>query len=144
MTANKPHKLKACLTSNKQDYRTPRALFDKLNSKYDFTIDAAADESNALCNRFWTEEIDALKMDWDNERVWCNPPYNRAGEFVTKAIDSDALVVMLLPSRTGTEWFKRLLETDTRPIHIEYLRGRLKFEGADNSAPFDSILVYLL
>ena len=58
--------------------------FDKLNSKYGpHTVDACceADGSNALLNRFWSEEDSALNNDWTGENVWCNPPFWRVEEF---------------------------------------------------------------
>lgn len=68
----------AAHTSSRQDYETPQALFDKLNQRYGFTIDAAASPENAKLDRYWTEEDDALTKSWSGERVFVNPPYNRS------------------------------------------------------------------
>ena len=72
-----------------------------------------------------------------------NPPYGRhIGRWVEKAYDAGragrATVVCLLPSRTDTKWFQDycLKSTD-----IRFVRGRLKFGGAKNSAPFPSVVV---
>ena len=69
---------KAAMTSNRQDWETPQALFDELNSQYHFTIDVAATDENAKCDRYYTIEDDALAKSWAGETVWCNPPYDRA------------------------------------------------------------------
>lgn len=45
----------ALFSSDKQDWETPQELFDELNNEFNFTIDVAANESNAKCKRFYTE-----------------------------------------------------------------------------------------
>ena len=46
----------------------------------------------------------------------------------------------LLPSRTDTRWFH---EHGLKADEIRFIRGRLKFGDATNSAPFPSVvLVY--
>ena len=47
-------------------------------------------------------------------------------------------VVMLLPARTDTKWFHDWVLPYGK---IEFLRGRLKFGGCDNPAPFPSMIV---
>ena len=46
----------------RDDWETPKGLFDYLDSRFDFEIDAAASKENALLSAFWTEEDDALKQ----------------------------------------------------------------------------------
>lgn len=48
-----------------------------------------------------------------------------------------ATVVCLVPSRTDTEWFQDYAMKG----EIEFIRGRLKFGGHENSAPFPSAVV---
>jgi hypothetical protein len=47
-------------SSNKQDWETPKDLFDRLNSKYHFDLDAAASHQNAKLPNYFTVEDDAL------------------------------------------------------------------------------------
>lgn len=47
--------------------------------------------------------------------------------------------VMLLPARTDTQWFHDYILNPKR--EIRFIRGRLKFGGAKNSAPFPSMVV---
>ncbi|GAB6276278.1 MAG: hypothetical protein SAMD01599839_08180 [Rectinema sp.] len=49
-----------------------------------------------------------------------------------------ALVVGLLPARTDTRWFHDFI---LGRAEIRFLKGRLKFESAKNSAPFPSMVV---
>ena len=71
-----------------------------------------------------------------------NPPYGRTiGQWIRKAWESSrngATVVCLLPARTDTLWWHDCV---SRATEIRFLKGRLRFEGAANSAPFPSAVV---
>ena len=54
------------------------------------------------------------------------------------AVKSFATVVMLLPARTDTKWFHDWCLPYGKN---EFLRGRLKFGGCCNFAPFPSMIV---
>lgn len=47
---------------------------------------------------------------------------------------------MLIPARTDTIWFHRFLYKKPN-VDIRFLKGRLKFSGSKNSAPFPSMIV---
>jgi phage N-6-adenine-methyltransferase len=69
----------------RQDWQTPKPLFDLLNSFYHFTLDAAASEFNTLCPEFYSPQDDALTKPW-NGKVFCHPPYsNKLGSWVNYA-----------------------------------------------------------
>ena len=130
----------ALFSSKKEEWETPQALFDELNEEFHFDVDVCALPENAKCDRYYTPEIDGLKQDWRGV-CWCNPPYGRKiGEWVAKAAKSEAVVVMLLPARTDTRWFHDFIYK-AENADIRFIRGRLKFGGAENSAPFPSMLV---
>ena len=82
------------------------------------------------------------------ETVFCNPPYGRniTGKWVKKAHDTlksarnRTVVVMLIPARTDTKWFHEYIY-DKPNVEIRFLKGRLKFVGAEHSAPFPSMVV---
>lgn len=98
---------KTLFSSASEEWSTPQDLFDRLHACFNFTVDAAASKENAKCKRFWSKEDSALDKSWDNERVFCNPPYGKAIEgFLYKACDQDnGSSVFLLPARTDTRWF---------------------------------------
>lgn len=125
--------------SSKTDlWATPQDLFDKYDAIYRFETDVCALPENTKCKRFFTPEMDGLKQEWTGV-CWCNPPYGRQiGKWVEKAVKSFATVVMLLPARTDTKWFHDYCLPYGK---IEFLRGRLKFGGCNNSAPFPSMIV---
>ena len=49
-------------------------------------------------------------------------------------------VVSLLPARTDTKWFHENIYNKCG-VEIEFIKGRLKFGDAKNSAPFPSMVV---
>lgn len=125
-------------TSKTDLWETPQDLFEKLNSIFHFETDVCALSENAKCERYYTPDVDGLKQEWRGV-CWCNPPYGRQiGRWVEKAAKSDATVVMLLPARTDTKWFHEFV----LPIgEITFLRGRLRFGGSKENAPFPSMIV---
>ena len=45
----------ACLgVGKKEDWETPKALFDALDREFNFQIDVCATPENAKCELFWT------------------------------------------------------------------------------------------
>lgn len=127
--------------SSKTDlWATPQAFFDKLNEQYKFTLDPCSTKENAKCPKFYTLEDDWLKQSRDNEIVFMNPPYGREiGKRVAKASQArGGVVVCLLPARTDTRRFHEYIYWKAK---IEFIKGRLKFWDATNSAPFPSMIV---
>lgn len=53
------------------------------------------------------------------------------------AAEDGATVVMLLPARTDTQWFHDYIRGKAE---VRFIKGRLKFGGSSNSAPFPSML----
>lgn len=129
--------------SSKTDlWETPQDLFDRLDAEFGFDLDACALPQNAKCAAYYTPEQDGLSQPWDGV-VWCNPPYGRnIGKWVQKAHEENRrnnnYIVMLLPARTDTKWFHDYI---LNKAEIRFIRGRLKFGGSKNSAPFPSMVV---
>ncbi len=127
-------------SSKTDDWATPQSVFDKLNDEFHFTLDPCADAENAKCTKFFTKEDDGLQQSWHFERVFCNPPYGRViGDWVRKMAEGGARpCVGLLPARTDTRWFHDYIYGKAK---IRFIRGRIKFGGHRNSAPFPSMIV---
>lgn len=123
------------------EWATPQDLFDNMNREFGFTLDVCATPENAKCKRFFTKEEDGLSRGWGKEVCWMNPPYGRGiGKWVQKAYLAStfgATVVCLLPSRTDTAWFHKYVMDFAE---LRFIRGRLKFGQAKNSAPFPSLI----
>lgn len=135
---------KDLMFSSKTDiWETPKDLFDTLNKEFNFTLDVCALPENAKCEKYYTPENNGLSQNWDGI-IWCNPPYGRQiGSWVRRALFASVAgntVVMLLPARTDTRWFHEYIY-GRKNVEIRFIRGRLKFGGSKNSAPFPSMVV---
>lgn len=146
----------AIVTAGSDRWGTPRALFDALNDEFDFTVDAAADFSNALLCDFYgpgsAEHEDALTIDWTYyangekpARAFLNPPFSLGAKFIEKAVEQAArgcLVVCLLPANKSEQgWFHELVLPWAD--EVRFIRGRLKYEreGGAVGATFPSCIV---
>ena len=129
-------------TSNTPEWPTPQDFFNKLNEEFNFNLDPCATKENAKCDKYFTESDDGLKQSWDGYNVFMNPPYGREiGKWVKKASEArGGVVVCLLPSRTDTRYFHDYIYQNPG-VEIRFLKGRLKFGDATNSAPFPSMVV---
>jgi phage N-6-adenine-methyltransferase len=135
-------------SSSSDNWATPQDFFDKLNEEFHFTLDVCATPENAKCERYFTPEMDGLKQEWTGV-CWCNPPYSQIKQWIQKASESasnGATVVMLIPARTDTSyWHRYIWDTEQhrpRPgVEVRFIKGRLKFGGSKNSAPFPSAVV---
>ena len=132
-------------SSKNEMWTTPQDFFDKLDAEFHFTLDAAATKENAKCPDYFTEEQNGLLQRWSGT-VFCNPLYCRkTGLWVKKAFEESqaghCIAVMLLPCRPDVSWFHDYI---LGKAEIRFIRGRLKFGGSKNSAPFPSMVVVFL
>lgn len=127
-------------SSEYSSWMTPQKLFDELDAEFHFNLDPCASHNNACCDKYFTIEDDGLVQRWWGYRVYCNPPYGDGiGAWVRKCAKGGAeIAVALLPARTDTAWFHDFIYNKAE---IRFLRGRIKFVGADDSAPFPSMVV---
>lgn len=109
-----------------------------------FKLDAAATDKSRICKDAFGPGMaieDALQCAWLLSPVWCNPPYSNVEAFMKKAFEESqqggVTVVLLVPARTDTSWW----HTYATKGEVIFLRGRLKFGGHTNSAPFPSAIV---
>lgn len=144
------------------EWYTPAHIIDRVLEFFDeIDLDPCSNSGpapNVPARDHITEAGNGLVQPWWG-RVYVNPPYGDGiGQWTAKARDEyeawrarnedgnadpdDApgveSIIMLLPARTDTEWFGHL-----QNYAICFIRGRLKFVGAESSAPFPSMLVYL-
>lgn len=157
--------------NRENERQTPHYIFDPLNERFDFTIDAAASHANALVWKYATlhgayqdlflnepesmaEKIsdeDGLALPWATSnglghraRVWCNPPYGRGllEPFVAKMHE---------------EWLAGCIVVALLPCRteqpwfhryvigdgarIEWIEKRVRYDGLKAGAPFPSMIV---
>lgn len=124
-------------------WETPQEVFDALNKEFSLNFDVCAVRQNTkVRGAFFTPQQDGLKQDWKDLRAWMNPPYGREiGKWIAKAATGGAsIVVALLPARTDTRWFHDYIYNKPN-VEIRFIKGRLKFGGHTNAAPFPSMIV---
>ena len=130
-------------SSKTNEWSTPQAFFDELNKEFNFTLDPCATSENAKCTKYFTVEDDGLKQDWSNDIVFMNPPYGRDIKYwIKKAYEESlngATVVCLIPSRTDTAYWHNYIFG--KADDIRFIKGRLKFGGSKNPAPFPSAII---
>ena len=133
--------VKGIFSKKSDEWETPSDLFSTWDNLYHFTLDPCCTHENAKCEKHYTIEEDGLHNSWENEVVWCNPPYSKCYEWCLKALyesmNRNATVVMLLPSRTDTKWFHDVVQPFSE---IRFIRGRLRFNNSNQNAPFASLI----
>ena len=121
---------------------TPKYLFDKISSIFNFSLDVCALPENAKCENYYTPKDDGLSKPWRGG-VWCNPPYGREiSSWVKKAYEEsqkeyNSFVLMLLPARTDTKWWWDWVQGKAT---LFFIKGRVKFGDHNVGAPFPSVL----
>ena len=141
---------RTAMSSLDETWATPKKFFQELNEEFQFTLDAAALKSSALCESWYGPDHDdpnrrdAFQCDWHKESksIYLNPPYGRGiGKWMAKAFQEaqlgGGLVVCLVPARTDTAWFQDYC----LPQEVRFIRGRLKFNNGPNAAPFPSAVI---
>lgn len=125
--------MKQVLFSSASDrWATPKAVYDSLNAEFLFDLDPCPLDGSE-------DGLARLFRPWQGKRVFCNPPYGpNLGDWLARASEAD-IAVFLIPARTDTRWFHDLVLPMAR--EIRFIRGRLKFGDAKNSAPFPSMVV---
>ena len=134
------------MSSLRSDWATPDSLFQMLDNEFHFALDVCADPRTAKTPRWFSVGENGLTKEWDaiaiGRSIWCNPPYGRViGYWIEKAYRESRLgatVVLLLPSRTDTQWWHDYCMKG----EIRFLRGRLSFDNQRRGrAPFPSAIV---
>lgn len=127
--------------SNKDDWETPKDLYESLNNEFHFNLDPCCSKDTAKCSSFYTIEDDGLCKRWEGN-VFMNPPYGRQiVNWIKKAKEESnngATVVCLVPARTDTKWWHNYCMKSTE---IRLLTRRLTFEGANNKATFPAAII---
>lgn len=135
----------ALMTSGEVEWYTPpevaAAVVASLGGIVD--LDPCADPGRTFpATQHFTKDDNGLIRPWLG-RVYMNPPYGREiSAWTTKLRDElregwATEAVALLPARVDTTWWHELA-----PPVACVLRGRLRFSGYEQSAPFPSVAVY--
>jgi hypothetical protein len=122
---------KLFFSSHNQNGRTPKDLYDNLDKEFNFDFDPCPKDPN----------FDGLTISW-SKCNFINPPFKTQKLWIKKAYEESLkgkVCVMLLPARTDTKIFHEIVLPFAK--EIRWIKGRLKFEQYNNSAPFPSMIV---
>ena len=139
-----PNARKRKVRGQNQATGTPLDFFNKLNERFKFDFDLAADSTNYKVDQYFTIEDDSLQQDWakitfrnglrsDKQNsgwLFLNPPFNEIAKWSKKCKEESkrgAKIVMLVPASVGSKWFQE--NVDKICSQVWFLRGRLKFQG---------------
>lgn len=139
---------KVLFSSQSDSWKTPEGLYHELDKEFNFNFDPCPfDKDPKLTNTLFDEQeefkrsYNRLTEEWAVSN-FVNPPYSDISTWMEKAyieFKKNKTVVLLVPSRTDTRWFhKYCLPFATE---IRFIKGRLKFSGSKNNAPFPSMIV---
>ena len=143
-------------SSKNQGWETPDGLLDVIRRYRPIRLDPCTTEQNPTkAIEFFTPGDDGLTQDWDmgsGGLIYVNPPYGRqlskwVGKVVSESLRRPVTgrrygteIIMLIPARPDTaNWQHGVFESSDA---VCFIKGRLQFRGAENSAPFPSALVY--
>ena len=146
-------RLDVMMSSENMGWQTPPEVLAIVREFFGgkIALDPCSEPDNPTQALSWlTKENNGLAWDWValaaklpiSRGVFVNPPYGRGlGAWSAKMRDEGkrgAEIIGLLPARTDTRWWQAVTTADA----VCFWRGRIKFVGAPNSAPFPSALPY--
>jgi site-specific DNA-methyltransferase (adenine-specific) len=121
---------KVMFSSATDHWSTPKDVYYALDKEFHFDYDPCPLHGESGLEKSW------------GRMNFVNPPYSDIAKWVQKAwielTACDNSSVLLIPSRTDTRWWHDYVMKATE---IRFIKGRLKFGGAKNSAPFPSCIV---
>lgn len=123
-------KNRVMFSSERQNWKTPKAFYQALDSEFEFDFDPCPPKP----------DFDGLSVEWGDVN-YVNPPYNKIKDWIEKGYkeyQKGKTVVFLIPSRTDTRWWHDFIMKATE---IRFIKGRLRFDGHKENAPFPSAIV---
>jgi len=121
---------KVMFSSTTDHWTTPEDVFNALNKEFMFDFDPCPLHAKQ----------NGLVIEWGGVN-FVNPPYSQISAWCKKSYEESLkgkIVVMLIPSRTDTRWWHNYI---MKAREIRFIKGRLRFGDAKNSAPFPSAIV---
>ena len=121
-------------------WTTDDEFYRGLCREFNFTLDPCSNGDNAKRKDHYTVRENGLLQDWGDKCVFVNPPDSQVAKWMEKAFcaaKAGATCVCLVGARTDTRWWHDFAMKG----EVRFIKGRLKFGGAKNSAPFPSAVV---
>jgi DNA N-6-adenine-methyltransferase (Dam) len=124
---------------SKQDYATPQVFLEAVKRRLGiggFTFDLAADTTNAVAPRWWSEQDNSLSktmIDWrhvcGDGWAWLNPSFGHIEPWAKLCMETGTFggkIALLVPAGVGSNWYRDYVDGHA---HVLALNGRLSFDG---------------
>lgn len=131
----------------REDWRTPRWLFERLDAEFHFTLDVCAQAHNAQCQDYINPATDALRDDvsWGARGFFfMNPPFGQKNlpQWMAKAAMTCASGtggVCLVPVRADAYWWHEFAV----PYEVRFIRSRVAFDDGKRKSPFATAAIVM-
>ena len=70
---------KKMMTSKRQDWRTPKKIYDELNKEFSFDFDPCTLSTNTI------HAVDMLGSSWNGSAIYVNPPNKDLAKWIKKS-----------------------------------------------------------
>lgn len=135
------------LSTDHQAWNTPAPVLEALEPLGPIALDPCSNGSSIVGARVaWTIEDDGLACSWtetaEGGPIFVNPPFDELPRWISRCCleaTCGAEIVALVPARVDTRWWGEALEHGGTAA---LWRGRVRFLGAANTAPFPIALIY--
>lgn len=96
-------------TRLKDEWHTPRWLFDRFGVIFDVDVAAPVDGPRHVpCRAYFTATDDGLAQRWSG-LVWCNPPYSNVAPFARRCLQHGH-GLLLAPLSPRSAWCSEVLD----------------------------------
>ena len=88
----------------------------------------------------YQSSYDEFERNYDNKKLFVNPPFSKMDkvvEWIIKQVARNNLIILMIPARTDTKYFHKLLALMP---NIFFIRGRLHY-NEKAGAPFPTIIL---
>lgn len=130
--------------TQKDKWETPPPVYNPLNKEFHFTLDPCCEVHTAKCSKYYTMEDDGLTKDWQNEVVFCNPPYSNGNidlwmeKCYKESLKPYTTVVALVAVSASAKWWHLWV---MNKCEMRFIERRVRFVGAPYLATFSSVIL---
>jgi len=128
--------------SNRDEWQTPKWLFDILNNQYGFILDCCATSKNSKCTKYCPNFLESFLI-WQGSKAnsWMNPPFSKSKEMFKhffKVIKKGVCIFRC--DNMETKLWQDIILKNASWIFIP--KGRINYEGMNgNGSVFPSALI---
>lgn len=126
--------------AERDDWKTPKELWDQLNKIHEFNFDCCASEENTKCKN-WSYKFEEVK-DLDTTKVcWMNPPFSKSYDMFKHFFKTICYGMAIYRcDNMETKVWQEIILANATWIFIP--KGRISYEGKEGKGSrFPSALI---